>query len=147
MCLFLFKLGDCSPPKKVQRAQLNVHAREMRLKYTPEAIQLALTSGSRFEGQHAEANAINAVMANRGSGAIKKIPKFIQHADDKPTKFSLDHDLACLLYYNLSEHVYRGFTEEVDSKVKTLNWELEKFRVSCFYHQFKQIVIGIVFVF
>ena len=69
--------------------------------------------------------AIDAILnADSSSG---KIPKFIENS--KPEKHTLDHDLATLLYYKLTEHQYRGIFDEVNTAVKNLDWQLEKFRV------------------
>ena len=53
----------------------------------------------------------------------------IQNSDSKPEQVSLDEACATILQFGLSEHKYRNLTEQVNTKVKGLNWELEKFRV------------------
>ena len=91
---------------------------------------MAVTSDLRAQREFAKARAIDAILnADSSSGAIPKIPKFIQNADSKPEKHTLDHDLATLLYYKLTEHQYRGIFDDVNTAVKNLDWQMEKFRV------------------
>ena len=116
-------------PREKGRSQLFKDSASMNTKFTPGGIKLAHTSSLRKQKDFASARAIDAIEANKNSEAIKMIPKFIQNADSKPEKHTLDHDLATLLYYKLTEHQYRGIFDDVNTAVKNLDWQMEKFRI------------------
>ena len=69
-------------------------------------------------------------MANQHSAGIAKIPKVIENADFVPEPVSIDECLSTILELDLTSDCYRRLTARVNEKVKGLNWELEKFRVS-----------------
>ena len=97
--------------------------------FTRGGIKLAHTSSLRKDREFPSATAIDAVVANKDSGAIPKIRKFIQNYDFKPERNSLDEDLATILYLNLTEHQYRFLHGNTNAKIQGLNWQLEKFKV------------------
>ena len=92
-------------------------------------MHLALASSLRESDKRPAAKAIDTIMSNQSSSALKKIPKFLQNFDVKPEPFDLDECTAVILHYDLSSHTYRSLTKVVNEKVKKLNWQLEKFRL------------------
>ena len=68
--------------------------------------------------------------SNQNSGAIPKIPKFVQSAESLHEPVSKDESLALILYNDMSADTYRRMTKMVNQKVKNLDWQLEKFRVN-----------------
>ena len=109
--------------------------------FTPGGVKLAHTSGLRKNREFSSATAIDAVVANKDSGAIPKIRQFIKNYDFKPERDSLDEDLAQILYLNLTEHQFRFFHSHINTRIQGLNWQLEKFKVrgifsrTTFFHQ------------
>ena len=88
-----------------------------------------MTSSLTKLNKHPVASTIDTVMENQNSSAIVKIPRFIQNANFEPKPISLDECFATIVHHNLSADVYRQLTKRVNGKIKSLNWELEKFRV------------------
>ena len=125
--LILFFLVVQREKKKSQQYKDSAY---MNDKFTPGGIKLAHTSGLRKNREFSTATAIDAVVANKGSGAIPKVRQFINNFDFKPERNSLDEDLATILYLNLTEHQFRFFHSNTNARIQGLNWQLEKFKVT-----------------
>ena len=112
-----------------KKSQLYKDSAFMNDNFTPGGVKLAHTSGLRKNRDFPAASAIDAVVANKGSGAIPKVRQFIKNFDFKPERNSLDEDLATILYLNLTEHQFRFFHSNTNVRIQGLNWQLEKFKV------------------
>ena len=129
------KIGDCHTcfftvvQREKGRSQQFKDSATMNDTFTPGGIKLAHTSSLRKQRDFSAARAIDAVEANKESGAIPKIRQFIQNYDFKPERNSLDEDLATILYLNLTEHQFHFLHGNTNARIQGLNWQLEKFKV------------------